>query len=234
LFNYESVRRLLAARHRVETRWRRLPYTSETAFLDPRLGSAPAPEPAGLHPSQSPLVVAVSRHDPRKGVHVLIRALALLRRQGVGFRACLVGNGPLLDAHRRLSRDLGLDGTVAIPGFVDDPRRYLAVADVFALPSLVEGSGSVSLIEALQAGVAVVVSAVDGLVEDIADGVEGLLVPPGDAEALAAALRRIVEDRELRLRLGAGARGTYAKQFTPERMVAALHQVYDEVLGTGG
>jgi glycosyltransferase involved in cell wall biosynthesis len=191
-------------------------------------------EVADLGPSRAPLVVAVSRHDPRKGVHVLIQALARLRRQGVSFRACLVGPGPLLEAHRRLSRDLGLDGTVAIPGLVEDPRSYLAVADVFALPSLVEGSGSVSLIEALEAGLAVVVSAVDGLPEDVSDGVEGYLVRPGDPDALAAALRQIVESPELRKRLGAGARRTYAERFAPERMVEALGEVYSELMGIRG
>jgi glycosyltransferase involved in cell wall biosynthesis len=234
LINYESVQRLLAARHRVDARWRRVPYTSETAFLAPPKVPGRAPEVADLGPSRAPLVVAVSRHDPRKGVHVLIQALARLRRQGVSFRACLVGPGPLLEAHRRLSRDLGLDGTVAIPGLVEDPRSYLAVADVFALPSLVEGSGSVSLIEALEAGLAVVVSAVDGLPEDVSDGVEGYLVRPGDPDALAAALRQIVESPELRRRLGAGARRTYAERFAPERMVEALGEVYSELMGIRG
>ncbi len=89
---------------------------------------------------------------------MLLRALASLKAAGVGFRACLVGPGPLLTAHRRLSARLGLDDRVAIPGHVDHARPYLRLADVFVLPSFEQGSGSVALLEALQMGTAVVTS----------------------------------------------------------------------------
>jgi glycosyltransferase involved in cell wall biosynthesis len=229
LVNYESVRRLLAEEAGLDGRVRRIPYCSETAFLD----DAPPP-PAGpgleaLRPAEAPLVVAVSRHDPRKGLDVLLHALARLRRAGTPFRACLVGGGTLLGPHRELARGLGLESAVALTGFVPDPRAYLGEASLFVLPSREEGSGSLSLLEALQAGVAVVASDVDGIPEDVRDGREGLLVPPGDAGALAVAIERVLGDPGLRARLGRAGRSTFEARFSAEAFSGALREVYEEV-----
>jgi glycosyltransferase involved in cell wall biosynthesis len=176
----------------------------------------------------APLVVAVSRHDPRKGVNVLIRALARLRAAGIPFRACLVGGGPLLDRDRHLVTRLGLDSQVSVTGFVPDPRAYLELADVFVLPSLRESSGSVSLIEALHAGLPVVASSCDGIPEDVTDGQSALLVPPGDAEALAAALGRLLGDPALRQTLARGGQAVFVRRFSPGTVVDALQTVYGE------
>jgi glycosyltransferase involved in cell wall biosynthesis len=199
LVNYESVRRLLATTYGIGDKIRKLTYSSEVAFRRPPQRSSPSPAVAeGLPPGEAPLVVSVSRHDARKGVDVLLHALARLRRAGIRFRACLVGDGTLLLHHRRLATQLGIDDVAALVGQVPDPYPYLERADIFVLPSLEEGSGSISLLEALQAGVAVVASAVDGIPEDVADGVNGLLVPPGDSAALASAIQRLLTDPALR------------------------------------
>src|SRR6185503_17275917 len=106
-----------------------------------------------------------------------------------------------------------------IPGFVPDPRAYLHHADVFALPSLEEGSGSLALIEAFQAGLPVVASDCDGIPEDVVNGDSGILVPPGDPEALAAALARLVSDAELRRALSRRARDQFKRRFSPDLLV---------------
>jgi glycosyltransferase involved in cell wall biosynthesis len=237
LVNYESVRRLLVNAFGPSVPVRLLPYTAESAFVHELLvrgKPCQLPVPDGLAPlgdSEAPLVVAVSRHDPRKGLDLLLEALADIRAQGVGFRACLVGPGRLLEAHRALARRLGLDGaTVVIPGQVPDPFPYLQHADVFALPSLGEGgSGSLSLLEALQAGVAVVASACDGVPEDVADGHDALLVKPGDRAGLVTALTRVLTDRALRLGLAARARETFRQRFSADTFVAALRQTYGDL-----
>lgn len=175
------------------------------------------------------MVVSVSRHDPRKGIEVLLRALAELCRDAVPFRAIVLGPGTLLEAHRRLARRLGLDGAVSMPGRVDDVGPYLKTADVYVLPSLAEASGSVSVLEALQAGIAVVASACDGLPEDLTDGRDALLVPPGDAAALATALRTAVADDALRSRLAAAGRRRYEERFSAQGLIDALAAVYAEL-----
>ncbi len=180
LVNYESVRRQPTEAFGSDLPIQRVAYASEAAFVhgeeDP-LGPEPAAI-AALEPRDAPLVVTVARHDPRKGIDVLLRALARLRAAQVPFRACLVGGWSLLDDHRRLAADLGLGRETVLTGFVPDAYPYLQHADVFVLPSLQEGSGSLALLEALQAGAPVVASAVDGIPEDVKDGEDGLLVPP--------------------------------------------------------
>lgn len=229
--NYESVRRLFLAEYGPGAEIRRLPYSPESAFLH-REGDAlpPPPEPlAALEPSGAPLIVSVSRHDPRKGVDVLLRALGELRRGGVAFRACLTSGGELLETHRELARRLDLGGTTVLTGWVPDAFRYLRHADVFVLPSRQEGSGSLALLEALQAGAAIVASGIDGILEDVTDGDSALLVPPDRAGELARALSRLVRDAELRRRLAGRARETFAERFSAEAFSDGLRRTWADV-----
>jgi glycosyltransferase involved in cell wall biosynthesis len=232
LVNYESVRRLLLEHYRIEATCRKVPYTSESAFQEEPAGGSSEPQHAALaalRPSDAPLLVTVARHEPNKGLDVFLHALARLREAGVPFRACLVGAGRLLDAHRRLARTLGLGATTVVAGFVPDPRAYLREADVFVLPSRHEQSGSLALIEALQAGLPVVASSCDGLPEDVTDGHDALLVEPGDASALAAGLRRLLTEADLRQALGRRARETFERRFSADTLVAALRDIYAEL-----
>jgi glycosyltransferase involved in cell wall biosynthesis len=227
LVNCESVRRLLVGaygRFGLGDTIHVIPYTSEAAFVRAR-PEAPVPMPrsiAALAKPDAPLIVTVSRHDSRKGLDVLLHALAELRSTGATFRACMVGGGTMLEAHRRLARRLGLADVLSIEGRVAECYDYLHHADVFVLPSIQEGSGSLSLIEALQAGVAVVASNVDGIPEDISDGDGALLVPPGDARALSRAIGRLIADAELRECQGRHSRAAFERRFSPEEFTRAL------------
>jgi len=218
LVNYESVRRLVTEAWKPTCPIERVPYTTETALIEDR---EPSPLPDGV-----PLVLAVSRHDSRKGLDTLLKAFALLKRAGVLFRARLVGGGSLLPIHRRLASDLGLDDAVEITGYVEDTRPHWDAASVFVLPSHEEGSGSLSLLEAMQQGKAIVASGVDGIPEDIEDGCSGLLVPAKNPEALAAALRRVLGDRSLRETLARSARARFEERFAPPLLVKAVAELY--------
>lgn len=244
LVNYESVRRLIAERYGAAACCVQLTYAAEAAFLReprearpaapgaPTAPSAPPPRPAAAERREDagvPLIVAVSRHEPRKGGDVLLAALARLRQAGVPFRACLAGGGRQLAEERNLARELGLTGQVELPGEVPDPYPYLERADVFVLPSRAEQSGSLALLEALQAGCAVVASRVDGIPEDVADGASALLVEPGDPAALASALARLLGDPGLRRRLAAGARRRFEERFSASAFAAALGRVYADL-----
>jgi len=231
LVNYDSVARLLRREYGAGLAIRQIPYAPVTAF-DPEPGALPARPPvpiAALEPADAPLIVSLSRHGPNKGLDVLLHALGSLKSRGIGFRACLVGPGRLLGANRRLAARLGLNGSVAIPGRVDDVVPYLRSADVFALPSLGEQSGSVALLEALQAATAVVASSCDGIPEDVADGEQALLVPPGDAGALCDALARLIGDPQLRADLSARGRERFDERFSADTFVTALRDVYAEL-----
>jgi glycosyltransferase involved in cell wall biosynthesis len=254
LVNYESVRRLVAARYGAAACCVKLTYAAEAAFVrEPPAAPAAAPAAwavAPMAPSEYavtgarsprtataergvdervPLIVAVGRHEPRKGGHVLLAALAALRRAGVPYRASLVGGGRQLGEARAMVHKLGLGGQVELPGEVPDPFPYLERADVFVLPSRSEQSGSLALLEALQASCAVVASRVDGIPEDVTDGASALLVEPGDAGALAGALERLLGDPDLRRRLAAGARRRFEERFSAGAFAAALGKVYADL-----
>ncbi len=110
-----------------------------------------------------------------------------------------------------------------------DPYPYLTGADVFVLPSLEEGSGSLSLLEALQARVAVVASGVDGIPEDVTDGDTALLVPPGDPATLAESIERLLKDDALREGMALRGRRAFEARFSADVFSAALRRAYAEV-----
>jgi glycosyltransferase involved in cell wall biosynthesis len=226
LVNYDSVERILEDAYGARLNIRRVPYASANAFEDDDDDDRIEPRTTVGAP---PRILSVSRHDPRKGVDVLLLALGRLAAEGLDFSATLVGPGRLLQAHRRLAADLGLAERVSIPGRVDDVAPYFERADVFVLPSLAESSGSVSVLEALRAGIAIVASACDGVPEDLTDGVDALLVEPDDPSALAGALRALLTDRARRGQLGANGRRTHDQRFSADRFVAAIGDVYCEL-----
>jgi glycosyltransferase involved in cell wall biosynthesis len=220
--HYASVERILRASYGPGIRFGRLPSTCEAALA----GEVGEPSACSRRRAAVPVIVAVSRHDPRKGISLLIRAVRLLRERAIPVRAHLVGAGPLIDEHRRLVRRLSLVDDVLFFGYVPDPTPFLAAADVFVLPSLEEGSGSLSMLEAMRLGVPVIASAVDGIREDIEPGHDGLLVPPGDTGALAGAIERLLRDDELRHRLGEAARAAFESRLGAVAFVEALQALH--------
>jgi glycosyltransferase involved in cell wall biosynthesis len=218
--NYENVRRLLADAYGPRSGVQRIAYCAPAAFADQAGFGARPPSNA------PPLIVSVSRHSARKGLDVLIRALAELRDRGVAFHAQLVGDGAAGATNRRLAAAVGLGELVTFPGVVPTPVPYLRACDVFVHQTLAEDSGSMAVLEAMQCGAAIVCSDVDGLPEDLTHEQDGLLVAPGDARALADAIGRLLADAELRARLSRGARATYEARFTPGRAADDLGRVY--------
>lgn len=153
-------------------------------------------------------VLFVGRLHRQKGVDTLVRAVPLLP---AGCRVTLAGDGPERGALRRLAAELGVADRVRVTGFL--PHRevpgLLAAARVAVLPSRYEELGT-ALVEAMAAGRPVVASRVGGIPELVRDGVDGLLVPPGDPVALAAAIGRLLADPALAAELGANGRARVA------------------------
>jgi glycosyltransferase involved in cell wall biosynthesis len=230
--NYASVEKQFRAKHGSGAEFRLLPYSSETAFLSNgnEQSAGMPPELSALSSIDAPLIVTLSRHDPRKGLDVFLHALAQVRDAGVPFRACLVSGGPLMGWHRQLVTKLRLDEMVVITGWVPDANQYLRHADIFVLPSIQEGSGSLSMIEALQAGAAVIASDIDGIPEDVTHEDNGLLVPAGEVDALTRAMIRALTDADLRERLGRRARETFTARFSPDAFARALGDTYQRLI----
>jgi glycosyltransferase involved in cell wall biosynthesis len=173
-----------------------------------------------------PLVLTPARLDAQKGHRVLFEAIP----QVPDAVFLLAGEGPEREPLEALAAQLGIADRVRFLGRREDVPQLLAACDVFALPSLYEGS-SLAVLEAMAAGIPIVSSAIGGTDELIEDGRSGLLVAPGDAGALAAALQRVIGDPALRESLAARARERVQDGLTREQMAARVSGVYRELLG---
>jgi glycosyltransferase involved in cell wall biosynthesis len=183
------------------------------------------------HDRVTPMLIAVGRLKAPKDFMTLIRALATLPEGS--FEALIVGDGPDRAAVESEIRDLGLGGRVRLAGERRDVPALLAASDLFVLSSRSEGL-PVSVLEAMAAELPVVASGVGGLSELVVDGETGILVGPGDARALGAALGRLIEDRELRRRLGAAGRDRAETLFDLGAFRAAHVELYDAQLALAG
>ena len=194
------------------------------------------PDLPGMPLSQPPAddalrILAIGRLTYYKGFEHLLRALAQVPQA----RLQLIGSGEGAAELQRLVDALGLADRVHLSGQVDDASlmHALGECDVFCLPSLdrAESFGLV-LLEAMRAGRAVVASRIpgSGVNAVVADGISALQVPPGDANALAAALNTLALQPELRLQLGQAGRARFDELFRIEQCAAALRRLYDDVL----
>jgi glycosyltransferase involved in cell wall biosynthesis len=184
----------------------------------------------GVRPD-TPVVFTSSRAQAYKGIPVLIEAAARLAAGGrdVAFAYC--GDGPALEDLRRLAAARGVTNFHFL-GRRDDVPDLLGAATVAAVPAVWAEAFGLSVVEAMAAGVPVVASRTGAIPELIADGETGLLVPPGDAPALAEALGRLLDDPPLRTRLATSARAVVRSRFTVEGTVAGLYAVLAELLPT--
>jgi len=175
------------------------------------------------------VIGTVTRLDePKKGLTVLLRALAVLaKRDGLPPWQCLlVGDGPARERLEALAAELGLSGRVVFAGMRRDVVRVLPVMDLFVCPSLYEGFG-IAIVEAMAAGRPVIASAVGGIPEIIVHQETGLLVPPGDATALADAMAALLTSSGQARQMGARGRERAEKIFSITTTVERHQQLYD-------
>jgi len=195
-------------------------------------GAKDAGKPAGASANRSTGVGAASRIlflgrvHPAKGVGELLDACALLAPRYPQLRLVLAGEGEL-DWARRRADARGIGGQVDLPGWLDAAActRQLACASVFCLPSWAEGV-PMAMLEAMAAGRPVVVSAVGGMLDVIRDGVDGVLVPPRDAVALAAGLERVLGNPTFGASLAQGARARIELDYSMDQMCRRLAAIY--------
>ncbi len=175
---------------------------------------------AGL-PDDGPLVLAIGNLYPVKDHATLLRAAAKLP----GVRVAIAGRGEEEQTLRALATELGVLDRVHLLGVRDDVPRLLEAADVFTQPSREEGL-PMAILESMAAGRAVVASGVGGIGEAVVDGQTGLLVPPADPQALASALRRVIDDPALRARLGTAGHARARDAFSAAAMTENYRTLY--------
>lgn len=184
-----------------------------------------------LHPpersSEDFTVGMLSRHDPVKGIDLAIRMIDEL---GEGYRLVVVGDGWERANLEALVDELGVSGRVELRPFSDDARNLYPTFDVYLLPSRLEAF-PVTIQEAMQAGVPVVAAEVGSVREAVDDGETGFVVPVQDVDAMAAAVRRLHGDPQLRETMGARAAEVGRVRFDIDAAVERWEALYREVAG---
>jgi glycosyltransferase involved in cell wall biosynthesis len=174
-------------------------------------------------------VLTVARLIPRKGLEHLLHAMTFLKDEPVHLT--IQGGGPEGDRLQRLAVSLGIQDRISFAGF--RPRHLLPgvyqAADIFVLPSLSESCG-LALLEAMACGLPVVITEVGGMVEHVQDGLNGFVVPPRDPAALAAALRRLIHDAELRQAMGERNAQRIRERYTWDAVADAYLATYKRVI----
>lgn len=163
-------------------------------------------------------LISVSRLAPEKGIDVLLRAFSELSKNFPAVALDIVGDGSLRADLAELTKELGLSDSVQFLGNRSDVADLLTQADIFAMTSRQENH-SVAILEAMRAGLPLVVSDVGGNSESVREGLDGHIVPDLDSAAAAAAMSRLVASGELRARFGASARARYECEFESAVMI---------------
>jgi glycosyltransferase involved in cell wall biosynthesis/predicted N-acetyltransferase YhbS len=180
----------------------------------------------GIAPDEM-VIGTVANYREQKDYPNLLRAARVLADAGVAARVVAVGQGPLEGDVTALRDELGLGSTVLLTGYRADAARVMSAFDIFTLASRYEGL-PVAVMEALALGLPVVATRVGGVAEALTDGVDAVLVPPGDEHALAKAWARVMGDADLRHQLAERAAGR-ADEFDVRRAVRTIEQTYERL-----
>jgi glycosyltransferase involved in cell wall biosynthesis len=190
--------------------------------------SVPLP-PLALEQEQPARILFLGQIEQRKGIYELVEAVARVAPQFPQVELAIGGQGELEQVKRR-ARELGVEDRIVPLGWIDSrqKREELARAALFCLPSHAEGL-PMAMLEAMAAGKPVVVGSVGGIPDAVRDDDNGLLVPPGDVDALAAALARLLGSSAERRRLGGRARATIEQQYESGVVIARISAVYGQL-----
>ena len=202
--------------------------------VDPDLGTtAPSRQAArallGL-PGEAPILGTVGRLAAQKGQGDLVRALPAIRAAIPGARLVIAGDGPLRGALEEEALRAGVPDAVHFLGHRNDVPLVLSALDLFVLPSLWEGL-PLALLEAMSMSLPVVATRAVGIEETVSDGVEGLLTPCRDPEALARAVARVLGDRHLALGFGMAGRRRVVERHSLAAVADRIDALYRRVLG---
>lgn len=183
--------------------------------------------PPGIAP---PIAGCVASLAPHKGQAVLLHALQALAVAGRPVSAVFSGEGPDRPALELLARDLGIASRVHFLGLRPDARALLPAFDLLAAPSIGREGLGLAVLEAMDAGIPVVASRLGGLPEAVEEGTTGLLVPPGDPAALAAAIAALLSDPRRARALGEAGRRRVEGEFRAAAMTRRIEAIYDTAM----
>jgi glycosyltransferase involved in cell wall biosynthesis len=178
---------------------------------------------------ETPMLLIAARLHPEKGYEYLFQAMKQLKLRFKGkIKLLVAGKGDLLKHYQEMVRSLQCDDVVTFLGFRKDLPDLMAAVDLFVLPSVAEAFGLV-LAEALYLGIPVVSTRVGGIPEIVADGVDGLLIPPANEQALADAIAALLNDPARRVQMSGTGGEKVLRKFRFEDMVRSYEAVYQQL-----
>jgi glycosyltransferase involved in cell wall biosynthesis len=180
-------------------------------------------------PPDAPLLGCVGVLSPDKGQEWLIRALAELRKKFPSARLLLAGDGPCRERLQRLAEEAGIADAVIFAGFISDVENVYAALDVFLLPSFFEALSN-ALMSAMAYAIPSIAFNLGGPAEIIEDGTSGLLVEPANVEGLCTAIAKILSNANFADSLGEKGRQRIEQEFSADKMVDGIIDVYDAIL----
>ena len=185
-------------------------------------------EALGLN-DNSLVIGSVANFFPNKGLHYLIKGMSELVKRHPNLVLLLVGDGPLRNGLIAETKKLNLTDKVFFLGHVDNIPQVLKLFDIFVLPSLKEGFPW-AILEAMAAEKAIVATEVGGVPEMIVDGKSGVLIKPGDIDALVIEIHDLLANPQLRDELGENAQKRVIREFTLKRMIQETEAFYQELI----
>ena len=184
-------------------------------------------ESMGLN--DGPVIGTIGRLSPVKGQRFLIEAMADVISKKKDAQCLIVGNGPEEKALRDMAKFLKIEESVRFVGADPDTHKFLSIMDVFVFPSVKEGLG-IALLEALASGKNCVASNVGGIGDIIKDGYNGLLTPVGDVAGLTRAISSLLDNADLRKKMGNNGRALVKEKFSLNSMGDRVINLYKKVL----
>lgn len=177
-------------------------------------------------PQEKVVIIMVARFSPQKDYKTLLLALKDINSP---IEVLLVGEGELLQSSKQLASELNLNEKVKFLGMRKDVKKLLSRSDIFVLVSHYEGL-PISIIEAMSAKLPIIASNVGGVSELVEDGFNGFLIKRGDYRDLNNKLNILINNKELREKMGRKSYQKYKDEFTIERMLDKTFKVYDELI----
>ncbi len=180
---------------------------------------------------QDRVVLFLSLLSKQKGANMAIRAFKELSTKEKDIKLIIAGDGEYLVEAKRLAKDLNIEKAVSFPGFIPNEKTsgYYNAADIFVFPTLRLESFGIVLAEAMACGKPVIASNIGSIPNVIDNGINGLLIPPGDYQELAKQIRRLFNDKDYFNRLSENARSKATKNFGLDEMVAKTIEVFESL-----
>jgi len=205
-----------------------VPNGVNTHDFDPEHVSLPENNPFAERPDCLH-ILQVGNLESRKGYEYTIKAAEILKNKDIPILICCAGIGIERENYERQAQQAGVIDNIRFLGPRKDVKNLLKAADLFIMPSLYEGL-SIAMLEAMSMGLPVVASSVGGAPEVIEDGKSGILIDPGDAEALASQIILLADNKELRKQIGEKARVRVISKYSLRSQASTLENIYHTVV----